>query len=108
MLDEKEVKRLSEKHNLSYKHFGSTVLIETGLDEWQINAMCVGEHSEREDVVVYELRHKNTSGNRSGKAHFHRQRIVPKLEYAFETIAEHQPYINETEGIANMFDKLNK
>lgn len=92
MSDEKKVIELCYKYKLVYKYFGDKVIITTDTDQWAIFSKQIGWSSGISyGDQVYELKHEND--NKTGKAHFHRQRIIRKLEQVFDIIVEHQPKI---------------
>lgn len=107
MLDKGKVKALCREHSLNCRYFGDRVIVDTNTDQWEIVSKPVGVYNNfgYADQVI-ELRHKNISGNKSGKAHFHRQRIVEKIEHAFDTIVEHNDVVPNYQKTIDLIKQL--
>lgn len=92
MLNEKLIEEFCEENGYSYNYFGQKAIIETPLDEWKLEG--TNKYNYKRDVheTIVKLGHKNVLGNSSGKSHFHTQRIVGKIEYALETIVQHNTH----------------
>lgn len=84
MLNEDKIREFCEKNGYRYNYFGYNAIIDTPLEQWKLEGI---EKSDGQSIV--RLKHRNQMGNASGKAHFHTQRIVAKIEWALETIEEH-------------------
>lgn len=100
MLDENKIKAFCNKYNYKYQIFHNNAVIMTGLDQWVISI---------DDKNRILLKHINKYNGRITKHNYHLQRYVKSLEYAFDTIKDHQEYntvFNKTFRIKRVLEKL--
>ena len=90
MLNENKIKKVCTANGYGYNYFGDTAIITTGLDQWYIELIGIYSNARGEYIDRIRLKHKNRKGNRTGKAHFHTQRYVKDIDYAFQTIRSHE------------------
>lgn len=90
MLDEEKIKDNCLKLGFSYNYFGNMAIITTGVDQWSLESVEVYNKHQKDYVDGIKLRHKNIKGNKTGKAHYHTQRYVNNIDYAFKTITSHE------------------
>lgn len=89
MLNEKMIREFCEKNGYRYNYFGLDAIIDTPLEQWKLEGTEKYNHKRNTYETIIRLKHRNQLGNSTGKAHFHTQRVVGKLEWALETIEEH-------------------
>lgn len=90
MLNEREIELQCKENNFGCNYFGDTAIITTSVDQWLIETVSVYNKHSNLCVDKVMLKHKNSRGNKSGKAHYHKQRHVNNIKQAFETIVSHQ------------------
>lgn len=90
MLNEKLIRQICSEQGYGYNYFGTDAVITTHQDQWNLQTLEVYEANMDEYVNIIKLKHKNKSGNRKGKSHFHTQRIFKHLHQALRTIIDHE------------------
>lgn len=96
-LDENKLIEFCNERDYKLNYFGERAIISTPLDQWKLEEIVKGNG---QDTII-KLEHRNSSGNKGRKEHFHTQRIVGVLDYALETIEEHG---QATGAYKNMFE----
>lgn len=84
-LNEQRLIEFCSDREYKLNYFGERAIISTPLDQWKLEEIVKGNGKD----TIIKLEHRNKSGNKGRKEHFHTQRIVGVLEYALETIEEH-------------------
>lgn len=90
MLNERNINERCKEYGFGCNYFGDTAIITTGVDQWQLISKTVYDKNVGIYVDKVMLKHKNARGNRSGKAHYHKQRLVCNTNQAFKIIISHQ------------------
>lgn len=90
MLNEREIVMQCKKNNFKYNYFGDIAIITTNVDQWYLRSVVTYDKNKKDYIEGILLKHKNTRGNRSGKAHYHKQRFAKNLKHAFDTIISHE------------------
>lgn len=103
-LNEDKLIRFCSERGYKLNYFGERAIISTPLDQWKLEEILKGNGRE----TVIKLEHRNESGNKGRKEHFHTQRIVGVLEYALETIEEHGQATGAYNKMFEMKDLLDK
>ncbi len=89
MLNELKIKEYCSMYGYSYRHFGDTTIVTTGVDMWKLTEIT--ETRTNQSKILVE--HSNKFGNRKGKIQFHVQRISYDVDWVFQNIiVPHQTY----------------
>jgi hypothetical protein len=107
-LNEKTIKQYCDRYNYKYNFFNNNnkVIIDTHMDMWEVELV---EDNMLKNMPPYEIRHINTSGNRTGKIHFHKQYQAWDLHFIFNRLVCHKTnkhIYNETFRIKNILEEL--
>lgn len=101
MINKKEIEGLCVDNGYQYNYFGDNIVISTTADQWMIEKIIPSSGK-----AFIKLKHRNKSGNKTRKEHFHTQGTFKNIKEAVNAIKQHEGENNSTDKLFNFKNVL--